>query len=93
MQTNSLFRSQILDAYCFELRGIYLVFTSISSIALLLSIVRIAFGHGFVRICQQPLQLLINNPLVRIDQWIARRMQSFLLRLFRTEASPNTFQH
>jgi hypothetical protein len=44
-------------------------------------VVRIAFGHGFVRICQQPLQLLIDNPLVCMDQWKAKRTQSFLLRI------------
>ncbi|KAH8756098.1 major facilitator superfamily transporter [Diaporthe sp. PMI_573] len=37
MPVDSPFRSQVIDAYSFGLKGIYLVFTSISGLALLLS--------------------------------------------------------
>jgi hypothetical protein len=37
MPANSPFKSQIVDAYSFGLKGVYLVFTSISGVALLLS--------------------------------------------------------
>lgn len=37
MPTDSLFKSQIIDAYSFGLKGNYLLFTSISGVALLLS--------------------------------------------------------
>ncbi|KAH8749531.1 major facilitator superfamily domain-containing protein [Diaporthe sp. PMI_573] len=56
MRPDSPLRSQILDAYCFGLRGIYLVFTSISGVALFLSMLMKHFDMAEEVISEHELQ-------------------------------------
>ncbi|KAH8749314.1 major facilitator superfamily domain-containing protein [Diaporthe sp. PMI_573] len=61
MHADSIMRSRILDAYSFGLRGIYIVFTSIAGIALLLSTLMKRFEMAEEVISEHELQAIFRT--------------------------------